>query len=699
MKRIAFCTVGLAALLTTACQDHSDLYDGDYANAVKQLEYSQSFPVQNIDPNQDWNLFTTANVQVAVNEDWGETYTVKVYTANPLDETSGALLLAKGEVKSGDTFSTQVDVPKAQTSVFVALVNSKNQTEVRIAPVSSGVAETTFGVTETRATTRTTFVEPTTQTTEYTEAYVANLLTQAEEFTGNQYVEPAIVKISSDATIDSQFNGDSKENPLDGTIVIITNKANVTLTAGVMEGVTFVVQNGTLNLAAKAELGRSQELIILPSGKLTNANGSSNVLTKLYNAGEIDAKGTLQYMETYSTGLINVAGDFIDACWNGPSAFINNGHLFVGGDFQGKGAAFYNNCYAKVGSMTNCTGLVIADNAQLIVTGKATIGGNEFKFGVNSFFSVGKYYDNRGWSNSPFAGPSEVSSTDENAKIKLKEVAGWNNSNPAPTGYITLDCGDITIVSWADNQWSDLGDFKMKMLGYVYYDGQPTYAEHTTLTAFDDPEAPTEEECGVTVTKSSVDLTETKFYVYYAFEDLGSIGDYDFNDVIVRVSNPDDNGDAKFELVAVGGTLSASLVYGNTTLWADVHGEDAYNTSSCVNVGTDKFNANYPAKTINIGSNKIYDLKDLKLVVTNVSGTNQSLASTTVNAKAETGEAPQCLCIPAGWKWPKEYSNICTVYNTEDFSITEWIEDSSAATGWYLNVAEGYESYVITPEK
>jgi hypothetical protein len=698
MKRIAFCTVGLAAMLTTACQDHSDLYDGDYANAVKQLEYSQSFPVQNIDPNQDWNLFTTANVQVAVNEDWGETYTVKVYTANPLDETSGALLLAKGEVKSGDTFSTQVDVPKAQTSVFVALVNSKNQTEVKIAPVASGVAETTFGVTETRATTRTTFVEPTTRTTEYTEAYVANLLTQAEEFTGNQYVEPAIVKISSDATISNQFNGDSDNNPLTGTVIIITNKANVTLTGDAMNGVTVVVQNGTLNLASGAGLGRSQELVILPSGKLTNANGSSNVLTKLYNAGEIDAKGTLQYMETYSTGLINVAGDFIDACWNGANVFINNGHLFVSGDFKGNGEVFYNNCYAKVGKMTNCSGIRLADNAQLIVNGELKWYSDQ-KLGVNSFLSIGELKDNIGWSGL-LQGPETVTSTDENAKIKIKKVSEWNFETRVATGYLTIDCGEIAI-SGEDNQWSSIGRFKMRLLGYVYSDDQSTYpsAKNVTLTAFDDPETPTEEECGVTVTKSSVDLTETKFYVYYAFEDLGSIGDYDFNDVIVRVSNPDDNGDAKFELVAVGGTLSASLVYGNTTLWADVHGEDAYNTSLCVNVGTDKFNANYPTKTINIGSNKIYDLKDLKLVVTNVSGTNQSLASTTVNAKAETGEAPQCLCIPAGWKWPKEYSNICTVYNTEDFSITEWIEDSSAATGWYLNVAEGYESYVITPEK
>jgi hypothetical protein len=403
-------------------------------------------------------------------------------------------------------------------------------------------------------------------------------------------------------------------------------------------------------------------------------------------------------METYSTGLINVAGDLIDACWNGANVFINNGHLFVSGDFKGNGEVFYNNCYAKVGKMTNCSGIRLADNAQLIVNGELKWYSDQ-KLGVNSFLSIGELKDNIGWSGL-LQGPETVTSTDENAKIKIKKVSEWNYETRVATGYLTIDCGEIAI-SGEDNQWSSIGRFKMRLLGYVYSDDQSTYpsAKNVTLTAFDDPEAPTEEECGVTVTKSSVDLTETKFYVYYAFEDLGSIGDYDFNDVIVRVSNPDDNGDAKFELVAVGGTLSASLVYGNTTLWADVHGEDAYNTSLCVNVGTDKFNANYPTKTINIGSNKIYDLKDLKLVVTNVSGTNQSLASTTVNAKAETGEAPQCLCIPAGWKWPKEYSNICTVYNTEDFSITEWIEDSSAATGWYLNVAEGYESYVITPEK
>lgn len=70
---------------------------------------------------------------------------------------------------------------------------------------------------------------------------------------------------------------------------------------------------------------------------------------------------------------------------------------------------------------------------------------------------------------------------------------------------------------------------------------------------------------------------DKKISYTFAFEDLGSIGDYDFNDVVLKVTDGEDNYHFNVYLAAAGGTLPVKVELWNNlnqkyiTLWEEIH--------------------------------------------------------------------------------------------------------------------------------
>jgi hypothetical protein len=184
-------------------------------------------------------------------------------------------------------------------------------------------------------------------------------------------------------------------------------------------------------------------------------------------------------------------------------------------------------------------------------------------------------------------------------------------------------------------------------------------------------------------------------YCYYAFEDLGGTFDFDFNDVVLKVSETGTEGTYQIQAIAAGGTLPVAVKYDGKTIWDNIHGTDGYNDESVINVGV-KVDKNFPTATITT-TEPYNQLKNLVIYVQAKSSTNQTLSPTSVSAYTDLGEKPQCLIIPAGWKWPKEYFNIIDVYGVAGYSFSDWVQNAGSATGWYKNVAPGYESAVVDP--
>jgi hypothetical protein len=699
MKQIAFCTLGLAAMLTTACTDHSDLYDSEYANAKKQLEYAENFPVENIDPNQDWNLFTDATINVTVNEDWGETYTVKVYTANPLDENAEALILTKGEVKNGETFSAQLSIPKDLESVYVSRLNSKNQKLTKYVPVNGTSLDVNFGAVETRAYSGSNpyvTVEP--ESCPYTEEQIQQWLSEAVEVDPtwtdmknewhDGFENGGVYKYSSDA----DYNG--KAYFAGGNMIfLITNGAKVKATPSNCPsgGSNVIIVNGTLEIEGDTEnFGNADNLVILPDGKLnTTGTSQATLAKKTYNAGSVSGTG-VYYSNFYNTGNIDVIY-LTDKTWNGPTTLKNFGHINVTQNFNAKGGKVYNNCFMRINNSDDFGNFFLADNTQFEATGELRFGSETITLGKSSIFKVKDFYNNWGTVQGPTADSDDLS---EYAYIKIDKFTFKNFDTYHYAGNYVIDPGDITLDP------SHITKCAIAKTGVVLADLNVT--------------SPGEDECIGTVdvtemTPEEVEEEEEKEeydYVYFAFEDLGSIGDYDFNDVIVKLSATANDWEFKVQLVAAGGTLPVAVAnrYSWETsggiIWDDVHGADAFNTPDVVNVGTDTFISNYPTKIIprEWQGEPASGFSKLLIIVQNESGTSQQLASTIVYSQSTTGEAPQCLKIPAGWKWPKEFVNICKAYGTTNFSVYDWAQDASKATSWYKNVASGYEDLVVTPQ-
>lgn len=168
---------------------------------------------------------------------------------------------------------------------------------------------------------------------------------------------------------------------------------------------------------------------------------------------------------------------------------------------------------------------------------------------------------------------------------------------------------------------------------------------------------------------------------YIACEDLGSTGDYDFNDLVFEVSTSsktDKKGQTNYyytiKPVAAGGTKKAEFSLDEGKTWTEIH--------SCFGYGTPDNNGRYTM--INTNAEKLA-LSNGSKGVSGVSLVDQNFWETKYEGKVsdlfahfkirvedneqaividspETGTAPQMILTPEGWMWPRERERIEEVY-------------------------------------
>jgi hypothetical protein len=709
MRKIVFSTLGLAALIASSCQDHSNLYDADYVEAKKQAEYSESFPVKNIDPNQDWSLYTTRAVSVSVNEDWGETYTVRVYTANPLDESAEALCMAEGKVKSGETFSTNISVPSDLTTVFVERTDAKNRRVVAKTDIVDGAITTYFGEAPgTRAAStrsdETDEYEAEALNFPYTEDQVNDWIANAT-YTLSQgewayfynkdkiCVVPAGEYIEAKGTYYWDNNASADEYPAK---LIIAGTYKLTESFGGRGCEIIVAKGGELIIDVEnLNINNNARITTMPGSKLSG-NGhitfsgvqysSDGEAYKIYFAGETTLKhiSITNNQRFYNSGIIN--SDVLEG--NG-AVIVNNGQITVK-RFGSSGQSVHkliNGCFFECTEYAYFVGLKVRDNGQIMFRGDVYTGANNgeltanWEFGNLSMVQIdGEFFSN----NTSYFGPA----TGDYALLKINSLLYYNlDRNGGNVGCIYQNLyvekkQDSPNKSSNSAELSDAIESPAKLCGYgespfrVYEDGT---CHHYTVVPDED------------LTPTPVDYA----YCYYAFEDLGGTFDFDFNDVVLKVSETGTEGTYQIQAIAAGGTLPVAVKYDGKTIWDNIHGTDGYNDESVINVGV-KVDKNFPTATITT-TEPYNQLKNLVIYVQAKSSTNQTLSPTSVSAYTDLGEKPQCLIIPAGWKWPKEYFNIIDVYGVAGYSFSDWVQNAGSATGWYKNVAPGYESAVVDP--
>lgn len=203
------------------------------------------------------------------------------------------------------------------------------------------------------------------------------------------------------------------------------------------------------------------------------------------------------------------------------------------------------------------------------------------------------------------------------------------------------------------------------------------------------------ENCGVDIKKGSNPLPQPNYY-YYAFEDLGTTNDIDFNDVVIRVSTPDANGKSDVYLMAAGGTMPTSVIYGTgenpRVLCKEVHSAlGVASVKTMVNTGCDD---GEDKEIVKIGT--IEDLSSTTDMANLPFGIIASGNGGTVRVQRsiqDYGKVPLMIVVSgytsgsnAGkWFWPTERTNISTAYT----QFGAWGANVQSNPTWYQNYTDG----------
>ena len=187
-------------------------------------------------------------------------------------------------------------------------------------------------------------------------------------------------------------------------------------------------------------------------------------------------------------------------------------------------------------------------------------------------------------------------------------------------------------------------------------------------------------------------------YYYYAFEDLGAIGDFDFNDVVLRVSAPV-NGEITVQLCAAGGKLQSQVVYGpennETEIGAEVH--TAFGIDELTGTDVDMVNTGSSTSKkafVTLGTVTVAEDADPANLPFAIRVTGTDGRSTRVARSVEgEGKAPLMIVVsgyPEGddagkWFWATERTNITTAY--PEFGA--WGANVEENEEWYLNYTGG----------
>lgn len=171
--------------------------------------------------------------------------------------------------------------------------------------------------------------------------------------------------------------------------------------------------------------------------------------------------------------------------------------------------------------------------------------------------------------------------------------------------------------------------------------------------------------------------------IYYIFETLEeSTKDFDYNDVVLRVSTPIDQGDgtylANIQITCVGNTTKTYIQYNGVTLGEETHAAIGTSVSTPVNNKTvTRVFRKFGEIIFSDGRGRI-DQLPLSLNVEDESG-----EITVENQPTELGRAPLFIVVNGDrtgkWFWPAENNNIGIAY--QQFSM--WASNVQVAINWY----------------
>ena len=429
--------------------------------------------------------------------------------------------------------------------------------------------------------------------------------------------------------------------------------------------------------AARLELNNNSQYLwndgtLTITGAIYSTNNATCINNGTLNAQSFDGSAGISFLNR-TDKTVNISGG--TTITNANSLWVNDG-IYNTGTFlvQAGNSQVFNNC-------------------RLNVTGKFTMGNNDgSRFVLQGDASV--ICDSFDWNgdNYFFMGGGSL--------LKVANTLKSNNQN-SDKGFFNTTSEYAVISANAITTDNPNGQWRAWYEGKIYVDTD----KHFDLIKINDGQSNVKLANGALLTgqqgtalvewEESTCRPEYKgkkkdpdpiMYYYYAFEDLGSVGDFDFNDVVLRVSAPED-GKSKVEAMAAGGTLPVQVTYNGRDLGSEVHNAFSERTSVMINTG-----AGATKDPVNIGYVDVASDANMAVLPFGITVSGASSIQVT-NSVENRGKAPLMIVVsgyPTGtnagkWFWPREYVNITTAYG----QFGEWGANVQSNQDWYHHYTDG----------
>lgn len=688
MKKSIVLLLCLAGMIS--CSKREDLFD----KAKVEEESKENFPAQDIDPDHDWNMTSVGALKVSVNQGSGEVYTVKVYTANPLNEQSGARLMAKREqVKDGTVLSLTFDMPKATAFVYVLLEDKIYNRSVKMVDMSVAAPQVSWGavgrsVRSANALSRSviSYIAPTDADffndipagaqpypTTWTGILNGNYYLENCEFsqlhggttgTYNLFIK-GTVSLGSDSwpagTTVYVLPGSTLEmsgslNLLAGTALYISrggtlNVTNMQLTGG---GYSQLYNRGTVLVSGTVEENSNGDNIIYNDGSFEASVVNITNSTTFINLSELR---TRQLAFSASGRLLNESGAKVvvsgeTSLANRTNIIENNGSFTTASLKVSGGMQLYNNCRFTVTGAAMLRGDIQQDGQACFEADEVKMDGMTINLGSESMFYVKSAMTYSG-------GQSRITGVgDKSALLWVDAVCQYAWKSVTYSGNLKVAVKGHTPEN---TQWN------------IYYIAE----EAAEIIGTEQVKLGTANGCGNSYTTDNGGTstgTDTPLVYTYAFEDITTTaGDYDFNDVVLKVSAIPVDGKMEVQLVAAGATKNLKVFYGNTPLFdaREVHAAMGCEPGQMVNTGGVKGDIVTDCSIVWPGDGTLGNA-DFKILDVE----NNMYVSL---PKYSTASIPYAIVVPKDWDYPGERQRVDHKYP----HFTDWAEDMAQEPAWY----------------
>jgi hypothetical protein len=736
-KYLRYSLAFLVAALFTGCSH--DVVFTEPSNEEALQNAAERLGVE-IDPNQKWNLATAIEANVAVNLGLDQEYTLVIYDKNPLFNDD-VQYYAKTTVTEGDTARLKLDMPTADSVLYAAVFDSKYRRIVQSAYVEDSVFNINFGGVQEEPAAEARSWNRASETDDYAAPYVKTL---------NDYLNPFYTKVNSwdqvptvdqisleqmknytiidDDIVGSKFQGRSLQNPtynwqgqpeyygdmrhyrvpanvelrqifntngyngvVNGLVVYIEGKVH--LVGNSLNDITLVVADGGEIILDTDENHFSGQgrFVVCPGGKITGRNGAVFNVNNggwCYNAGTINYNGTLNLNGSrfYNNNTVNV--DVLMGTTQG-THFTNFGHITARTNAMEADAYnqnIVNGCYMKFTENSGVGGLIMLKNSRLDVGGQLYITGNGLYGGfLNelhhlSMITAGSIKAN----GATIYGPRNYN---EFAVVKVGSVYA-NNDTDLQTAYNLYMDWDPSNFYY--HYGAKIDDSNTYMRGLVYRISKWTNEDNSTFTI------PRGDCTGTgyhdTSSVPSQDIPGEPAVWTYAFEDT-PLGDYDMNDVVIRVNeNAEDENVLDVTLCATGAAFNLNVYLDDKMLFAgggkEVHRIFGHQGGVFINTVNNGIKEEFVTTTINKPANFSYETADFWIKTPYME----------VHV-AKQGQDPHGIVVPGKWRWPREAHSIKDAYpNFVEFAKDASTTDETVRKWYQTTQTNPVEDEIYKPE-